>query len=162
MFVQSSNRGGISGNKEIGCDAIVVSRQDPSFREMDELTWILFTSTNRQRAGALYRNFETGNCLRLFRSSALTNKFRPPDLDPGTQYRYDGLYKTKRVWDGKGQPNPGTSAKGKEAYTYLLERDEGKCQLSILELCENCIKQGTLVQFAFQMTNPPRGWIDPY
>lgn len=136
--------GGVSGNHKIGCDAIVVVGNQSKLREEDHMQWLLYSANGRQRSGALYMSWTENKPVRVFRSSNLDSPFRAPKPPVGkdknaVQYRYDGLYFVKRVWDENGGhfiDNPASTKfhSSSKPYTFLLERisnpghgDDGSC-----------------------------------
>ena len=126
------NRGdrcGVSGKKDVGCDAIVVSRQETQYREKDNLSWLLYSATTRSKAGAMHHSWQRDRLIRVFRSSKLTNKFAPPKLCKQNEtYRYDGVCMVKKVWaeDGKEMDKSNSSTETHKLHTFALERDESE------------------------------------
>ena len=97
---------GVGGSIDRGAESIVVSRCSERMREADGASWLRYTSTRRQGAGALWRNLKDNRQpVRVFRSSKLTNPWAPPLLNEKrepAQYRYDGLYDVTCMWDDSG------------------------------------------------------------
>jgi hypothetical protein len=141
----------VSGNKEIGCDAIVISRQDPFKREHDYFTCFYYSSNSVQRAGALYTSYQKKQLIRVFRSSNLANRFAPPNKTKTTQYRYDGLYRITRCWDADGKYDPEQAPRGPRDYLFSLERDEEKCVFPL----EEFVERATTMQ-SMQLSEPIR------
>jgi alkylated DNA repair dioxygenase AlkB len=87
-----SPQGGISGNKLIGCDAIVVSGKWPG---QDCFYELIYTASSQVGALALVESHRQKMPIRVFRSSAYLSPFRASKSIPGSNsctYRYDGLY----------------------------------------------------------------------
>mmetsp|Transcript_5069 Transcript_5069/g.7353 ORF Transcript_5069/g.7353 Transcript_5069/m.7353 type:complete len:589 (-) Transcript_5069:81-1847(-) len=94
-------RKGVSGNRDQGCDAIVVSRIDTNNKEFD-LFWSLgYHAFGFQGGKALLHSFHKKLPVRVFRSSKGKGKFFPmipsPQSSEGqkeqqSMYRYDGVY----------------------------------------------------------------------
>jgi len=147
-FAHRTDQKGINGNKTIGSDSIVVSRQSKDLREDDGLEWLFYTSTRMQGALGLCRSHENNSPIRVFRSSRLENQYSPPPFtsennQERTSYRYDGLYLVCKVFDSDGNATEVTPI-GNEQFTFQLTRlpiqgtrGENKYwnQVSIYELC---------------------------
>lgn len=106
----SGQQRGISGNRMLGCDAIVVSG---GWDGSDHFHDLVYTANSRVGAGALEWSFRRSRPIRLFRSSDYQSEFRAVKptgcLTPSpTVYRYDGLYiiVSKKIiaWGEKGDP----------------------------------------------------------
>jgi len=124
-FSHRADQRGINGNIKDGSDSIVVSRQDFDVREEDGLSWLRYTSSRRQGAGALYMSFRMKKPVRVFRSSNLKSSYRPAAFEGDrTSYRYDGLYIVTHVWNSEGNLTDGGSGKveGGVHFTFHLER----------------------------------------
>ena len=125
MLCPSNFQGGVSGNGVLGCDAIVVSDNQPILREQDHFFWLLYSSNSFQRARAEFKSFEDKSPIRVFRSSQMTNRLAPPANNRKTQYRYDGLYEIKHVWDPDGVKDPERYKPPSHKhlpYTFLLKK----------------------------------------
>lgn len=133
----SCAQGGISGTKEHGCSAIVVSRQSPDLHEGDTFLRLWYSSKAHQQAGALYQTYTLQkNHVRVFRSTALAGHYGA--LDPqvsskkqtSQRYRYDGLYEivdcvvlTRDAYSGLLlRIKPSRGPQGNELYTFELKR----------------------------------------
>ena len=81
MFLErahSSDQRGVSGNMQLGADAVVVARNDPNVREKDGFTWLRYSSARKQGGGALTTTFMKKEVVRVFRSSNVTNSLFAP------------------------------------------------------------------------------------
>lgn len=129
----ASAQRGVGGSAARGAESVVVSRQSQLLREADGLSWLRYTSTRRQGAGALWRSFGLKEPVRVFRSSHLDSGWGPPKPSPqslSANYRYDGLYTVVAMWDVNGAPTqvePSSVADGDDepAYTFRLVRRDG-------------------------------------
>ena len=118
-------QGGVSGNSKVGCDAIVVSDNQPILREQDHFFWLLYSSNSFQRGRAEFKSFQDKQPVRVFRSSQMANQLAPLSNDGKTRYRYDGLYTIEHVWDPDGVKDPlkyKTPSNKHLPYTYLLRK----------------------------------------
>ena len=97
-----NDRGGVNGNKKVGCDSIVMSNDGPSDTFI-EFEYICLKTQGSQR---LYMSYINGSVIRVFRSSNITSDYAPApfivvknnyNLCYRTSYRYDGLYTIKHV-----------------------------------------------------------------
>ena len=68
-------QGGVSGTIDLGCCAIIVSRQDPRLGETDSFHKLAYTSSGHQRGGALFTSYKLQNPVRVFRTSGLKSRF---------------------------------------------------------------------------------------
>ena len=85
---------GISGSKEKGCNAVIVSNKRPDGHGCDFFHELHYYAERRVGADALKKASERGQSIRVFRSSSRLNTFRahPKEHGPPVVYRYDGLY----------------------------------------------------------------------
>ena len=89
------HQGGISGNKEEGCDAIVVSGARKDGKGEDNFDALTYAATTKVGAGSMMRSKMEGKVIRVFRSSAtaIDSPFRAQcTSSKKNMYRYDGLY----------------------------------------------------------------------
>ncbi|GMH83199.1 hypothetical protein TrST_g5124 [Triparma strigata] len=106
--LHNSDQRGVSGNIELGADAVVVARNDGRVRERDGFTWMRYTSARKQGGGGMATTFNKQNPVRVFRSSAVESEFAP--INPIKKssghntsiYRYDGLYTIVKMIDNDG------------------------------------------------------------
>jgi hypothetical protein len=108
----------VSGNKNEGCNAIVVSGAhdqggfgDDSFHELS------YVANTRVGAGAILTSMQRKIPIRVFRSSRLGNKYRAQPNGKSPRYRYDGLYRLVGVSFDDGS---GVEIKEKPAYLSPL------------------------------------------
>ena len=143
----SNMHGGISGNQERGCDAIVVAKQ----RHGDDFNQLTYSASSNQRGKAMYRTYTAGhNLIRVFRSTSLPSCYRALSKEKTQMYRYDGLYKivdcsTTEVAKHTQKP---TRRARKPTYHYtvkLCRVDRGNLHDSSTHL-ENCRRKGTLAR----------------
>ena len=115
----NSPQGGISGNKEAGCDAIVVSHHF----EGDDLLEFKYSATSRVGSGALVRSEADKRPIRVFRSSRLQSRWAPPPMLPPAPavYRYDGLY---LIAQHHVEAAPVGAPDSSELFVFVLERCE--------------------------------------
>ena len=100
-------QGGISGCKQIGCDAIIVSGQ---WKGKDGLFNLTYTASSKVGAMSMVKSFKCWKPIRVFRSSSYLSPFRAAAGIKGsntTTYRYDGLYKIVGVEDEQDHHRPG-------------------------------------------------------
>jgi alkylated DNA repair dioxygenase AlkB len=93
MNAHRSTQRSVSGNKVMGCDAITVSRD----REDDTFVRFSFAAETRVGGGSMLTSLQKGYPVRVFRTSALHNKYKAVAKKSGPKsksnvYRYDGLY----------------------------------------------------------------------
>jgi hypothetical protein len=97
---------GISGNKDFGCDAIVVSgaRKDDHGQCVDLWSTLEYWAETTVGAGSILKTMEKKNPIRVFRSSVLPNSYQAIENHDkrsvsarGRIYRYDGLYQVTEV-----------------------------------------------------------------
>ena len=115
-----AKQGGVSGNKNCGCDAIVCSGASsynsdveypwPALNDMDAhelMNTLHYSAFANKGALAILYSFERGLPIRVFRSSKLDGILSCPEASghSGSQsYRYDGLYvvhQAKACWKNK-------------------------------------------------------------
>jgi hypothetical protein len=136
----------------VGADAIVVKDVDPTKREVDNFEWLLYSAPSKSKCGALFKSSETGNPVRVFRSSAsTTSPFRPP-ASKSTQLRYDGPYKVIGVWDEAGKANP-TSCPSHSMYTFLLFRQQPAGAPDKFSVVEKYVDSGVMIEEALDSVN---------
>ncbi|KAH8075621.1 SET domain-containing protein [Aureococcus anophagefferens] len=124
---------GVSGSLVRGAESVVVSRQSSRLREADGVSWLRYTSTRRQGAGALHRSLANRDPVRVFRSSNLGGAWaptKPPEAKEAAVYRYDGLYDVRAAAGaaaargGRAAAPPPDALRYERAYTFRLERRE--------------------------------------
>ncbi|GMH53586.1 hypothetical protein TL16_g01483 [Triparma laevis f. inornata] len=107
--LHNSDQRGISGNIEMGADAVVLARNDGRVRERDGFTWLRYTSARKQGGGGMATSFNIKNPIRVFRSSAVQSPFAPINSTQKKYsshytsiYRYDGLYTIVKMINNGG------------------------------------------------------------
>lgn len=118
------DRRGVSGNVDTGCDAIIVSRVSSELNERDTFTTLSYFSQPNQGSGSLFRSFQQGLPVRVFRKGGpdAHSPFRPFTNVIGSQkYRYDGIYKITAAFDVNGADVP-CSGSTKDARRFELNR----------------------------------------
>jgi alkylated DNA repair dioxygenase AlkB len=90
---------GLSGNKQIGCDAIVVSGLREDGLGVDELTRVMYAVESSKGAESVVTSFKNALPIRIFRSTRYNNRYgaKVPGMKEETRtmrqmYRYDGVY----------------------------------------------------------------------
>ena len=158
----SCAQGGISGTKEHGCSAIVVSRQSAALYESDTFLRLWYSSKANQSAGALYQTYTSqNNYVRVFRSTALAGHYGALDLHASSKsktsqrYRYDGLYEIvdcvvviRDEYCGHLQKRkPIRGPQGSELYTFELKRvgvGSDRNTFATKDHLERSVAQGTI------------------
>jgi hypothetical protein len=133
LHALSSAQGGVSGTKDHGASAIVVSKQDEALRALDTFDTLHYSATfGPQGGGALYTSFQKEAPIRVFRTSSLIDSpFRAQDTNElrdlmGKEnsnsqiYRYDGLYKVRKCF--KEVKNGSKLVKVKELDTQSTQK----------------------------------------
>ena len=93
MKAHGSLQRGISGNKMVGCSAIVVSGARKDCREIDTFDKLTYVAEMKVGAGSILKSMEVGYPIRVFRSSNYDSPHAPkPFSKKDPSYRYDGLY----------------------------------------------------------------------
>jgi hypothetical protein len=92
---------GISGNKDFGCDAIIVSGAREDGEGLDNFSHLVYCAESTVGGGSILKSMASKNCIRVFRSSVLQNPYqaRAANLKKNASalYRYDGLYRVTQV-----------------------------------------------------------------
>jgi hypothetical protein len=92
---------GISGNKDFGCDAIIVSGAREDGEGLDNFSDLVYCAETKVGGGSILKSMTSENRIRVFRSSVLQNPYqaRAPNQkkNASTVYRYDGLYRVTQV-----------------------------------------------------------------
>jgi hypothetical protein len=93
---------GISGNKDFGCDAIIVAGAKEDGQACDNFCNLVYCAGTKLGGGSILKSMASKNCIRVFRSSNLQNPFRCTDTanrkkNASALYRYDGLYRVTKV-----------------------------------------------------------------
>lgn len=129
---------GISGNRETGADAILVSgRRDDNF-EYDDFLSLTYAAERRIGALGLVESYNKSLPIRVFRSSKYKSPHRAiakcTNTDTPTKYRYDGLYNVvsyskPRVPKGPFVFNLHRSEAGNDTYSNHFRKKEmsGRC-----------------------------------
>mmetsp|Transcript_17096 Transcript_17096/g.24178 ORF Transcript_17096/g.24178 Transcript_17096/m.24178 type:complete len:362 (-) Transcript_17096:674-1759(-) len=144
-YAHRSDMRGVNGNIKMGCDSIVVSRQDPRLQEEDNLQQLKYTSSRAQGGGALWQSFFKKRPIRVFRSSKLRNLYPPPNMSTNsgcvkTLYRYDGLYTVETIWDNQGSITKETPKPNGGEFTFLLTRLPSHSDSKSLDFNDNVFK----------------------
>jgi hypothetical protein len=92
---------GISGNKDFGCDAIIVSGAREDGEGLDNFSHLVYCAESTVGAGSILKSMASKNCIRVFRSSVLQNPYQAraanQKKNASALYRYDGLYRVTQV-----------------------------------------------------------------
>lgn len=137
----------MSGNKDEGCNAIVVSGLRSDGLGEDGLFSLTYAASSQQGSKAMLCSYNKDFPIRVFRSSDLGNDFKPP-MFPKTgegskkSFRFDGLYSVVS--------NPTTQVCGDKIVSIfkLVRIQKGQSEfdnkLSNNEFLESCIQQKTM------------------
>ncbi len=88
----------MSGNKEKGCNAILVSGLRHTQYSVDQYDRLIFCATNIEGGLSIVTSHTRQLPVRIFRSSKYKSIYRAQQLQQhGTVYRYDGLYEIVSV-----------------------------------------------------------------
>jgi hypothetical protein len=156
---------GVSGNKDFGCDAIIVSgaRKDEGGLCQDEFSTLEYWAETRVGGGAILKSMANKNPIRVFRSSVLPNPYRAVEenpkysVSPSAIYRYDGLYQVTevsfvlpggiKVSEVPGKSSPVVSHRLYYFQLVRLEAGTGALfNLTSDQTCiDNCRAQGTML-----------------
>jgi alkylated DNA repair dioxygenase AlkB len=127
---------GISGNHEVGCDAIIVSGKWPG---CDKFKTLLYTANTRVGANAIVRSHHQKFPIRVFRSDSYESPFRATGKrGPSSKlYRYDGLYHVM-AYEEPQEPQG--------EFQFILERldDDGMNLISNNDILHQCETLGTI------------------
>jgi hypothetical protein len=92
---------GISGNKDFGCDAIIVSSARAYGEDLDNFSNLLYYAESTVGGGSILKSMALKNCIRVFRSSVLQSPYQAraanEKKNASALYRYDGLYRVTQV-----------------------------------------------------------------
>jgi hypothetical protein len=92
---------GISGNKDFGCDAIIVSGTRGDEEGLDTFSQLVYCAESTVGGGSILKSMASKNCIRVFRSSVLKNRYQAraanQKKNASALYRYDGLYRVAQV-----------------------------------------------------------------
>jgi hypothetical protein len=92
---------GISGNKDFGCDAIIVSGAREDGEGLDHFSHLVYCAESTVGGGSILTSMASKNCIRVFRSSVLQNPYQARAANEkksaSALYRYDGLYQVTQV-----------------------------------------------------------------
>ena len=98
LHAHLNQRRGISGNQDVGCDAIIVSGLRQDGMGNDRLFRLEYAATSEQGALSILKSCIKDLPIRVFRSSVLKSPFKAVSKTTSPAcYRYDGLYKVKAV-----------------------------------------------------------------
>jgi hypothetical protein len=89
---------GISGNAQVGCDALIVSGLREDKKGHDKMHNLRYAVEKRKGALAVVGSSQCGTPIRVFRSSSYDHPYRATcktKLKSASMYRYDGLYFVK-------------------------------------------------------------------
>jgi len=158
MNAHRSQERGVSGNRDVGCDAIIVSGKGNGLAS-DNFFRIVYTAERRNGALALLKSCIEGQPVRVFRSSLLDSAFKAM-LHGGSsaRYRYDGLYKVestqyrceRQIFDLENPLDHLKSAfPGANIYLFCLARVEHGAgettnKISSASFVRFCVEKGTL------------------
>jgi len=106
LKAHSSMQRGISGNKALGCDAIIVAGARNDHREQDTFEMLSYAAEMKVGAGAMIRSKDLGVPIRVFRSSNYDSRYAAPKRKSGVVYRYDGLYRVIDYESPKSKTEP--------------------------------------------------------
>jgi len=163
LFAHRSQQKGVSGNRDDGCDAIIVSGLRSDGLGVDNLFTLTYAANTREGALAIMKSAVKDSCIRVFRSSVLKSPFRCVGAlvkQKPAHYRYDGLYKVDSIdfKDGDGivsnidiAVEHSSSPTG--VYLFHLSRIDGKHgdfenMISNNNYLEHAIGNGTMPQEA--------------
>ena len=115
---------GASGNKDVGCPSIVVSK---TTLNLDTYLQLYYHAGVYQGSYALYQSMLCAKPVQVFCAEP------PPNRGTSRKYRYDGVYVMKKVTDNDMNVldsfnNTGEATHGKcsmkEAHYFLLEKKQ--------------------------------------
>ena len=116
----TSSQGGVSGNRDAGCWAIIISGQ---WTGHDYFELVDYACQNHNGAHALRNSFLSGEPVRVFRTSACTGPHLKKKSRTGKGYRYDGVYKVMATEEIEWPPGPHHFGKvDKPLFSFRLER----------------------------------------
>lgn len=86
---------GVSGSKNAGCNAVIVSGLGHEKYSFDDYNTLKYCATTKEGANSLWTSYKKGILIRVFRSSNYKSIYRAKYHAKGKRsvYRYDGLYK---------------------------------------------------------------------
>jgi hypothetical protein len=101
FYTTSMAQRGISGNKDFGCDAIIVSSAREDGEDLDNFSHLVYYAESTVGGGSILTSMASKNCIRVFRSSVLQNPYQARAANvkknASALYRYDGLYQVSQV-----------------------------------------------------------------
>ena len=134
---------GLSGNRNEGCNAIIVSGLREDRLGEDNFKVLAYAVERRKGALGVVTSFKDNKCIRIFRSTSYkeTNIFGAtiPQKNPNSKksmYRYDGLYKVTHYQQPEDQL--------KEPFKFRLERFDCDNTLTCIDLLNRCIELETI------------------
>lgn len=153
---------GVSGNKDFGCDAIVVSGARKDGEGLDNFSHLLYCAGSTAGAGSILKSMASNNCIRVFRSSVLQNPYQAraanQKKNASALYRYDGLYRVTQVsfvdersginiYEAPDRLSPIVS---RRLYRFSLRRIEASTdaytnQMADGTFMDHCRSQGTML-----------------
>ena len=143
MLTLNGHRGaqrGLSGNKEFGCDAMIVSGKRPDNLGHDKLFSLGYFVEQSKGALGVVKSYELGKPIRVFRPEdsnyhELQAIGPHPKFGITTCYRYDGLYYVTDMEEPKEKNGP---------WEFKLERASSGNKISNDTYIEHCIAMGTM------------------
>jgi len=98
LHAHRSQQKGVSGGRDSGCDAIIVSGLRPDGLGYDHMLRLMYAAGTREGAFAILKSSIEALPIRVFRSSVLKSPYRALSKKPSPAcYRYDGLYKVEAI-----------------------------------------------------------------
>jgi hypothetical protein len=156
ISIISAAQRGISGNKDFGCDAIIVSgaRKDEDAKSKDSFSSFDYWAETSVGGRSMLTSMVQKNPIRVFRSSVLQNPYKAQastekhKKNKPAIYRYDGLYLVTKVSFLDGESLYGPMVAGRP-YCFRLKRvstgpDPNKNGMGDDELITYCRMQGTM------------------
>ena len=132
---------------EVGCDAIIVAGKYSQDSDDDSFVSLKYTASVKQRGRTLWKAKKP---IRVFRSSKLHNKYRPPKLlsseSSGQSLRYDGLYSVAKRWRITKSHDVGNFNESVETFGFLLKRCDNICEYSSEDFLRRCVQLKTIAE----------------
>ena len=117
-----------------------INTKNRSLREDDGLCWFQISCNKSNGGGALCQSYHKKTCIRVFRSSELQNKYAPilfEDDKDEIQYRYDGLYTVRAMWDPEGSETEQPPSSD-QVHTFFLMRQPKRTAGDNIQNRMNC------------------------
>jgi hypothetical protein len=136
---------GISGNREKGCDAIIVSGLREDKLGSDYFLKLMYAAESAKGALSVLTSHQQKKPIRIFRSSGYMSPFhavRSSSNKSKVVYRYDGLYQVVRFKKPEREKGP---------YQFWFERleaginDDMMNNISNCNFATHCERRGTLL-----------------